>query len=408
MSNPFSRFFNRENKSLGPPKDGDYSRNDFLFEDLKIEGAIAPRNLTAGSSSRSLSLEDSSREGMRALSWVYACVDKKSKTVASCPLVCKSIDKNDKKIYNSTITDLAFNSGSVPYSVMIIRMMQHLELTGNAFFRKIRNKNLETVSIEQINPDNVIVTVSKSGKVKYDIRSGGSWKQHPASDIVHLMYPDPEYENWGLSPLEAASRAVDSDNMALDHNKNGLLNGASIGGIMSFKNRITPKQREDAEKKMAERHGGPGNAKKILVVGDDVTFMKTTMSNAEMDFLSLRKWSLVEICTAFGVPPAIMHQDNANYNNMETAMNHFWHNISDLLIIVENMLNHSFRDELFLLGRRLEFDTSSRPANISILKKKSEVGIDLSKMGVPFNRINERLSLDVGSFDGDDMTVKSG
>ena len=146
--------------------------------------------------------------------------------------------------------------------------------------------------------------------------------------ILHLRLFHPLNDWYGLSPVEPAAYGIDRHNSASAHNKALLDNGARPSGALIFKPVQTgPGQMtsapgdviQKAEARLAERHGGPENAGRPLVLGGDIDWKEMGLSPRDMDFGKGKDDAARDICTSFGVPHMLIVPGSATYNNLREA-----------------------------------------------------------------------------------------
>jgi hypothetical protein len=119
----------------------------------------------------------------------------------------------------------------------------------------------------------------------------------------------------------------------------------------------------------------------------------------EMDFVQSRTKVWEEIASAMGVPlPMIGVLENSTLANIETSRKIFWlDSIVPMLRRIKSQLNQQLAKEFGLV---LDYDLSNIEALREDYSEKLEAAEKLFRMGVPFNRINEVLELEVGEIEG--------
>jgi len=122
-------------------------------------------------------------------------------------------------------------------------------------------------------------------------------------------------------------------------------------------------------------------------------------SAVEMDFVASRTKVWSEIASAMGVPlPMIGVLEDATLANIETSRKIFWMDtIVPLLRKIRSQINAQLASEF---GLYLDYDLSGVEAMREDYGQKLEAAERLFRLGVPFNRINEVLELEVGEIEG--------
>jgi len=347
------------------------------------------------------------REGYKASTWVYACIHRIMKAVASVPWVVSRRTKAGEweVVPGHPLEELLKKPN--PYMSgqdLIERMTAHLYLGGNALWTKIRVRGA-VVELWPIGPDGIKPVPSQKNFIeRYEYERDGVKHSIKPEDIVHVMFIDPANPYWGMSPLQAGARTVDTDVEAVTWNKVALQNRAITDGVFSFKEPLTREQWEEARKQVREQHQGADNARTPWVLGGDATWHQMSLSPAEMDFIESRKMTREEICAIFQVPPPMVGiYDHATLANIETARKIFWLDtvipfLEDLQSAFNLALTPEFGDDLML-----EFDVSNVEAIQENYHDKIETAKTLWAMGVPFNQINQQLELGFNDIPGGDQ-----
>jgi len=297
---------------------------------------------------------------------------------------------------------------------LIERMVYHLDLGGNSIWHlELSNKGIP-INIMPLPPDQIKPLPSGRGfeldSYQYTI---GSHKQKiKPQEICHVQLVDPGNPFWGLAPLRAAMKTVDTDVAAVRWNNISLQNRAVTDGLFAFKHPLTDEQWEDAVKSVREQHMGAENAHTPWVLGADASYTAMSLSPVEMDFLKTRQFNVASICTIFGVPVVLVSQERTTYNNMATGRRIFWQDtIIPLLDDVSDALDLRFTPYWNPEGLsdpqkkvlRISYDVSGVPAMQEIWRERVESGRKLWDMGVPFGDVNQRLELGFGVVTGGEL-----
>lgn len=347
------------------------------------------------------------RDGFKASTWVYACIHRIMKAVASVPWVVSRRTKAGEweVVPGHPLEELIKNPN--PYMSgqdLIERLTAHLYLGGNGLLTKIRAGGV-VAELWPIGPDGVKPVPDRKKFIeKYEYERDGVKHSIKPEDIIHVMFIDPANPYWGMSPLQAGARTVDTDIEAVQWNKVALQNRAITDGVFSFKEPLTKDQWEEARRQVREQHQGADNARTPWVLGGDATWHQMSLSPAEMDFIESRRMTREEICAIFQVPPPMVGiYDNATLANIETARKIFWLDtvipfLEDLQSAFNLALTPEFGDDLML-----EFDVSNVEAIQDNYHEKIKTAQTLWAMGVPFNQINQQLELGFDDIPGGEV-----
>jgi HK97 family phage portal protein len=347
------------------------------------------------------------KHGLKASTYVYACINAIAKAVSSVPwYVYKQNSKGDWEIVQNHPLEALIDRPTPFHSRkdLMTGMVQHLYLGGNSVFSKVRGGGTVT-EIWQLPPDAIKVYPDKRNFIShYEYNKEGVRRRLEQADIIHNRFNDPSNPYWGISPLQAGARLVDSDIEAVKFQKVSLQNRAITDGIFSFEHPLTKQQWEEARTMVREQHQGMENARTPWVLGAGAQWTQMSLSPVEMDFLNSRKFNREEICSIFQVPPPIVGiMDTATYNNIETARKIFWQDtIIPLLEDIKDSFNLALTPE-FGTGIELSYDVSNVQALQISNQEKITNAKSLFSMGVPFNMINQKLELGFDEIEGGDL-----
>lgn len=146
------------------------------------------------------------------------------------------------------------------------------------------------------------------------------------SPILHIKEFNP-LDDWsGMSPVEAAAFSIDVHNSAGGYNKALLDNAASPSGALVFKGTdesdgtLTDEQFRRLKAEFAEKHSGPQNAGKPMILEGGLEWQAMGMSPKDLEFTDGKREAAREIALAFGVPPQLLGIPGDNtYSNYQEA-----------------------------------------------------------------------------------------
>lgn len=353
------------------------------------------------------STEKAISEGLKASTYVYSCVQLIAKSVASVPwYVYRQKRNGDWEQMKTHPLQLLIEKPTPFHSRkdLMLGMVQHLYLGGNALFTKVRGGGTIT-ELWQLPPDAMKVIPDRQNFInRYEYVKDGVRRNFDPKDILHNKFNDPANPYWGLSPLQAGAKTVDSDIEAVRFQKVSLQNRAITDGIFTFEHPLTESQWNEARKMVREQHQGIANAHTPWVLGAGANWQQMSLSPLELDFLNSRKFTREEICSIFQVPPPMIGiLENSTYNNIETARKIFWvDTIIPLLEDIKDSFNIGLTPE-FGTGIELAYDLSNVDALQTNIKEKMETAKGFFSMGVPFNDINQKLELGFDDIEGGDI-----
>ena len=342
--------------------------------------------------------------GLRASAVVYACVRKLATAAASVPwrVEQRSGDKWEP-IPNHPIEMLmAHPNPFMARQDLIERLTQHLNLGGNGIWHLVVRDGLP-VEIWPLAPDRTKPVPAPRKYIshyEYDI-GAGDVRKLTAKEVIHFQFSDPNNPYWGMSPLQAVSRVVDTDVEAVTWNKVSLQNRAVPDGVfMVNAPNATNQQWQEARDQVRRRYLEKGREPWVLF---NVDYKQMSLSPVEMDFLNSRKFAREEIASVFGVLPILIGaMDGTTYNNIHVAKRIFW---EDTIIPFLDDIKDSLRltllpyfdatanDNRVPDNLRIVYDLSNIAALQDNYAKKVKNAKLLFDMGIPMRQINHRLEL---------------
>jgi HK97 family phage portal protein len=187
-------------------------------------------------------------------------------------------------------------------------------------------------------------------------------------EIVPIYDMDGQWRGIGLPRLQAIRNDVELRLKGIAHNSSLLDNGARVGGVLSFKEGMTPEQQEEVAAQFRSMASGAMNAGKVMVTSGGSMDFQSLMQNAkDMDFAKLIEIVEDAMASRYNVPVTLFRTSAQTNNNYETA----WNILYDQAVLptfdmVYSSLAHIFSERL---GEQIEIvhDALTNP----ILKRQA-------------------------------------
>lgn len=369
------------------------------------------------------STEKAIKDGLKASVWVYRCINRRAKAIASVPWYVEEWTGDGwERVPNHPIEVLLAEPNPFMSGQKLMEyMVNHLDLGGNAIWHIVMVQGMP-VEFWPIIPDTKIIKPVPDRQnflshYEFTVEPGDVKKLDPR-EVIHFRNVDPSNLYWGLAPLQVAAKVVDTDVQAVEWNKVSLQNRAVTDGVFSFEHPLTQTQWEDARKQVREQHQGAENARNPWVLGGGAKWNQMSLSPVEMDFLNSRKFGREEICAVFDVPSLLVGATDAStYNNYSTARKMFWEDtvaplLDDIREILDMSLVPFWDPEALKPGKqakiRVMYDLSTVPAFKEDLTVMVNNARTLWQMGIPLNMINQRLELGFEDIPGGDKPRAQG
>jgi HK97 family phage portal protein len=266
-------------------------------------------------------------QAVKKVPWVYACCKAIAYNVANAEAALyKRVPNGEpERVENDMFLTLwnqpnRFRNG---FSFRE-RLCFDLELTGN-FFTSLEEWSwlgLPT-AMYRLRPDLVTITPDPDELVAEYVYGQGRKKIHYApGEVLHISYPNPEDELYGMGVIEAAEYRMNSARAMGQHEATFWENGAKITGVLQSDQKLPDPQFKRLQQTFAKFIRGSGFATLILEGG--VKYQAISASPARLGLVELEKMSREEILGLFGVPPTkVGIIDSANYKAL-AADEAFW------------------------------------------------------------------------------------
>lgn len=258
---------------------------------------------------------------------VYACVRILAESIASLPLHLYEKGENGDRIRaeDHPLYFLLHDEPNPEMTSFIFRevMVTHLLLWGNCYAQILRNGRGEVVGLYPLMPNRMSVERDQNGQLYYRYqRLNGEPPTMESTDVILLPedilhIPGLGYDGLvGMSPIAACRNAVGMGLAAEEYGSRFLSNGATPAGVLETPSLIkdVSKLRDSWEK----AYGGTGNAGRVAILEEGVTFKPISMSPQDSQLLETRQYQLTEIARIFRIPPHMLQDlSRATFSNIE-------------------------------------------------------------------------------------------
>jgi HK97 family phage portal protein len=205
-----------------------------------------------------------------------------------------------------------------------------------AFLMVAGNAYAELVALDEtprelfaLRPDRMAVVPSKAGwPESFEYSVGGQSVRMPRENILHVKMFNPTDDYYGLAPMEAAARSIDTHNSASAWNKAMLDNAARPSGALVFAagdGTLTSEQFDRLKTELENTYQGASNAGRPMILEGGLDWKEMGFSPKDMEFIEAKNIAAREIALAFGVPPMLLGIPGDNtYANYAEANRSFW------------------------------------------------------------------------------------
>lgn len=262
----------------------------------------------------------------------YRCIRLIAENVAAIPLLAYEGDEELSE--HPFLTVLAKPNPWQSGAELIDALVAYYKISGDGFLEAVSLDD-EIRELYALRPDRMAPVPGRRGyPMAWQYRVDSSLKHTFDMDlgpdqqlpIMHLKEFHP-LDDWvGLSPIEAAAFSIDVHNAAGGYNKALLDNSASPSGALVYSGgedsdgRLSTDQFDRLKAELEERHSGPKNAGRPMLLEGGLKWEAMGMSPKDLEFVTGKREAAREIALAFGVPPMLLGIPGDNtYSNYAEA-----------------------------------------------------------------------------------------
>jgi len=329
--------------------------------------------------------------------WVSDCVSLIAQRIASIPL--RLYDNKDELIEEHPFYDLMKrpNPDTTAFLGKELRST-YKDLTGECYIFMAKDglgipRELYFRSPERISP------VVKNGIVDhFKYLQGYQEIIYPREDILYWKYANPTDPFRGASPVQRKAYAYDTDKYNMIYQLNTFKNGAHLKSVLETDKNLDETQVKRMLKIFNDTYGGIENTGKTGAAVGGLKFKTIGLSNKDMEYMLLAKWTMQQIASAYHTPPQkLSHPEQTNLANMK-ALDVSWNRecilprlIQDAEVFNAFLLplykqpglyckydNPVPEDEAFLLKKR---ESNLKNFVISVNEARKDDGMDDAEWG---------------------------
>ena len=272
--------------------------------------------------------------------WAAKCINMISRSYASMPL--KLVRKNGEIVESHEILDLLERPNPrMAWSFYAQAQAAFLLMTGNQYNEGVEIKGEKIAELWPLRPDRTKIVPGTNGfpqRYEYSVEGSSRKVAWPVDQVtgdsllLHVREFSPLDDWYGTGRLETCMKSIDLNSAIRTHNKALLDNGARPDGALILKPQNVDGEMhyapaeiiDEAEKNLEERHQGPKNAGKPMVLSGHMVWEQWGLSPADMNFDMLKDDTAIEVCHSFDVPHVLVVKGEATYSNRESALVEFY------------------------------------------------------------------------------------
>ena len=201
---------------------------------------------------------------------------------------------------------------------------------------------------------------------EYTLSYNGTYRI-PAECIMHIKDFNPYYDGtgshlYGMSPLKAGLRVLQTNNEAVVTGMKYLQNQSARGILMSEEGDINEMQAKQLKQKFKEQYQNENARGDVMITPKKLSWINFGLSAADLSLIEQYNASVKDLANIYQVPVQLLNNtDSASYNNMKEAKKALYQNaiIPELVKIREELnrwLTPKYGEKLYI-----DFDFSVIP-----------------------------------------------
>nr|DAN35895.1 MAG TPA: portal protein [Caudoviricetes sp.] len=342
---------------------------------------------------------------------VFRCVKLLSESVANLPL--QYLIRKDGIFTEAYDARLDYLLNVQPdYAVNAFdfwrQVVQELLLDGNAYIVPIYNPvSMELDRLALCERGTVMHDTINDHYDVYDLTTGISGR-FSEDEMIHVKGLTLRNSKKGISVLSYARLTMSIAATGDQETQNRFANGGNVRGIVSNDTTVRgfgeyqDKELEKTAENIDARFQG---GERIVSVPGQVEFKQISLSSTDMQFLESRKFTVIEICRFFSVPPTFVYADtSSNYKTVEQAdVDFLSHTLNPLLRNIEIELRRKLIAPSLCHKYKFKFDR--RELFACDLNGMMNYGTKLLQLGTTVNEVRKMNNLT--PVDGGDTALVS-
>lgn len=281
---------------------------------------------------------------------VHACVQLIAESVASLPLApyVRQADGSKTVDQSHPLYRVLHDQANRVQTAFEFReqFVASCLLTGNGYALKVMDPRGAIRELLPLHPSMVGVEKLANGRARYKVSTETGTRVYTQDEILHLRYRSKD-GYVGLSPITIARETIGLAQAQQAHEAAFFRNGTTLSGALIHPQKLTNEQAARIKKSLEDRHGGAGNAWRLMVLEEGMKFESISMTHEDAQFVESRKLTLEDVARIYRVPPpAIGILDKATYSNITEQSRHLViHCLRPWLVRIEQAMNAALLSE---------------------------------------------------------------
>ncbi len=334
-----------------------------------------------------------------SIATVFRCVKLLSESVANLPL--RYVKRRDGVFADAGDPRLDYLLNVQPDRAVNAfdfrrQLVEELLLDGNAYIVPVyNNASMKLERLVLCGRGTVTHDTANDSYYVYDKENGicGTFTE---DRIIHIKGLTLRNSKRGVSVLTYARLTMGIAATGDQETHSRFANGGNVRGIVSNGNSVRgfgEYQDQQLEKTAANLDNRFQDGERIVSLPGQVDFKQISLSSTDMQFLESRKFTVIEICRFFSVPPTFVYADTSNnYKTVEQAdVDFLSHTLNPLLRNIEIELHRKLIAPALCHKYKFEFDR--RELFACDLNGMMNYGTKLLQLGTTVNEVRQMNNL---------------
>jgi len=253
---------------------------------------------------------------------VWAAMSLITETMSTVPLqVFQRTDKGREVLRDHSLYDILHDRANPIDTAQEFRaeFNWNLEMTGIGLAEKVRTVSSGRLKeLWNINPDDLQeIRLDGDGRIRFIFRNGKDY----GADKIFYCYGVGKKGLQHRSRLKVASEAIGLGLASEEYGARFFGQGTNLGGFLerpdnrgNLKKEVYDRLKESVN----EKYAGLGNAHKLIILEDGMTYKRADMANDDAQFLETRKFQISDIARFFNVKSYMLGDlERATFSNIE-------------------------------------------------------------------------------------------
>ena len=259
---------------------------------------------------------------------MFTCVQRKADAMARMSMMISTAE--DLVVETGPLVELSLSPNpAMTWRAFIRATSAYLDLTGRAAW-KIDAPAGVPVAVWPLVPSRLRPDRDRgTGRLlgwKYH-HAGGKTEPFTVEEVHYFCDPDFEAGDTleGLAPRAAVAMAIDQYYKADLANISSLDNGVEPTGALRAPDTLTEAQIGLLRQELRDHHAGVLNRKQFMLLMGGLEWQQMGAAFKDMEFIAGKEMAREDICSAYGVPPAVAgFYKDSNYAHADAAERIFW------------------------------------------------------------------------------------